>query len=319
MALMACGIGQGDAVFTTPFTFIATAEAIRLLGAVPVFVDIDPDTFNMSVEKLEEAVLEFKQEHPSGPVPRAVIPVDLFGLPCDYDGINAIARAHDLVVIEDAAQSLGGEYKGRMAGGLADIGCTSFFPAKPLGCYGDGGAIFTDSDEIAERLASIRIHGKGSDKYDNVRLGINGRLDTLQAAILLAKMTIFPDEIQKRRDAAQQYTGMISCFETMEEIVVPAMFDGVKSAWAQYSLLAKDGETRSHIQQRCKENGIPTAVYYPTPLHLQTAYKDLGHKSGDFPVSEDYAERVFSIPMHPYLTLKDQQKIVHRGLTPARL
>ena len=310
MALMAYDIGPGDAVFTTPFTFIATAEAIRILGAVPVFVDIDHDTFNMSVEKLEKTVLEFKKNHPSGQVPRAVIPVDLFGLPCDYDGINTVAGDNGLIVIEDAAQSFGGEYKGRMAGGLGDIGCTSFFPAKPLGCYGDGGAVFTDSDEIAEKLISIRIHGKGSDKYDNVRLGINGRLDTLQAAILLAKMKIFPGEIQKRREAAQNYTEMIAFLKNREDISVPGIFDGYKSAWAQYSLLAKDGEMRSRIQTRFKNKGIPTAVYYPTPLHLQTAYQDLGYKKGDFPISEDYADRIFSIPMHPYLTKEEQEKIV---------
>jgi len=301
MALMAYGIGPGDAVFTTPFTFIATAEAVRMSGAVPVFVDIDSDTFNISVEKFEKAVLEFKTVHPSGLVPRAVVPVDLFGLPCDYDGINKIARDNSLLVIEDAAQSFGAEYKGRMTGGLGDMGCTSFFPAKPLGCYGDGGAIFTDSDEVAERLSSIRIHGKGSDKYDNVWLGINGRLDTLQAAILLAKMTIFAGEIQKRREAAKRYTEVISGLQGGGDVVVPQVFDGYKSAWAQYSLLAKDEDMRTLICEKLKEKGVPTAVYYPTPLHLQTAYKDLGYKKGDFPVSEDCADRIFSLPMHPYL------------------
>ncbi len=302
MALMAYGIGPGDAVFTTPFTFIATTEAIRILGATPVFVDIDPDSFNMSVEKLEKAVIDFKQKHPSGLVPRAVIPVDLFGLPCDYDAINKIARDNSLLVIEDAAQSFGAEYKERMAGGLADIGCTSFFPAKPLGCYGDGGAIFTNSDEIAEKLISIRVHGKGSDKYDNVRLGINGRLDTLQAAILLAKLEIFPNEVQKRRDVAQKYTDMISALQIKENIEVPAIFDGYKSAWAQYSLLTSDGQMRSRMLKLFNDKQIPTAVYYPTPLHLQTANKDLNYKKGDLPVSEDVADRIFSIPMHPYLT-----------------
>jgi UDP-2-acetamido-2-deoxy-ribo-hexuluronate aminotransferase len=307
MALMAYSIGPGDAVFTTPFTFIATTEAIRLLGAMPVFVDIDPDTFNMSVEKLETAVREFKNGSQAGLIPRAIIPVDLFGLPCDYDGINQVARDNNLVVIEDAAQSFGAEYKGRMAGGLGDIGCTSFFPAKPLGCYGDGGAIFTDSDEIAEKLISIRVHGKGSDKYDNVRLGINGRLDTLQAAILLAKMTIFPGEVQKRREVAKKYTDLICSLQdraeigVVEQVVVPQVFDGYKSAWAQYSLLAKDGRARSVIRERLAAEGVPTMVYYPTPLHLQTAYEDIGYKRGDFPISEDVSSRIFSIPMHPYL------------------
>jgi len=310
MALMAYGIGPGDAVFTTPFTFIATAEAIRIMGAAPVFVDIDPGTFNISVEKLETAVKEFKKGPLGGLRPRAVMPVDLFGLPCDYDGINKIAKQNGLVVIEDAAQSFGAEYKGRMAGGLGDIGCTSFFPAKPLGCYGDGGAVFTNSDDIAEKLISIRVHGKGSDKYDNVRLGVNGRLDTFQAAILLAKMTIFPKEIQKRREAAKRYTDVISGLQGRSDVVVPQVFDGYKSAWAQYSLLAKDGKMRALIRERLGEKGVPTAVYYPTPLHLQTVYKDLGYKRGDFPVSEDCADRIFSIPMHPYLKKRDQAWLV---------
>jgi dTDP-4-amino-4,6-dideoxygalactose transaminase/acetyltransferase-like isoleucine patch superfamily enzyme len=301
LALMAYGIKKGDGVFTTPFTFAATAEAIRIVGAVPVFVDIDQNTFNMSVVKLESAVEKFKLNNPAGFRPIAIMPVDLFGLPCDYNGINKIARENSLLVIEDAAQSLGAEYKGRMAGRLGDIGCTSFFPAKPLGCYGDGGAIFTNSDEIAERLDSIRVHGKGSDKYDNVRLGMNGRLDTLQAAILLAKMTIFPGEIQKRRAAAKRYGKMIAGLQDRADIVVPKVFDKVKSAWAQYSLLAKDGAMRSLIREQLKEKGVPTAVYYPAPLHLLTAYKDLGYKRGDFPVAEDIADRIFSIPMHAYL------------------
>jgi dTDP-4-amino-4,6-dideoxygalactose transaminase len=197
-----------------------------------------------------------------------------------------------------------------MAGGLGHIGCTSFFPAKPLGCYGDGGAILTDSDEIAERLISIRVHGKGSDKYDNVRLGINGRLDTFQAAILLAKMKIFPGEIQKRRAIAEYYTKSIASLQNREVIVLPGIFDGYKSAWAQYSLLAADGAMRDRIQDRFKAKGVPTAIYYPTPLHLQTAYKDLGCENGDFPVSEDFAGRIFSIPMHPYLKEGDQQRVI---------
>jgi UDP-2-acetamido-2-deoxy-ribo-hexuluronate aminotransferase len=310
MALMAYGIGYGDAVFTTPFTFIATAEAIRICGARPVFVDIDPGTFNISVEKLKKAILEYTKENHSGPKPKAIIPVDLFGLPCDYDGINKIAKQNDLIVIEDAAQSFGAEYKGRMAGGLGHIGCTSFFPAKPLGCYGDGGAIFTDSDEIAEKLISIRIHGKGSNKYDNVRLGINGRLDTIQAAILLAKIKIFPNEIKKRREIAKRYTNLIASLKNAQDIVLPNTFKGYKSAWAQYSLLLKNDEIRSIIQKQLKASSISSAVYYPTPLHLQTAYKDLEYKKGDFPVSEDFADRIISLPMHPYLKEEEQLRVV---------
>ena len=294
----------------TPFTFIATIEAVRLLGAVPVFADIDPGTFNLSPERLESALLLHKAKHPSGPAPKAVIPVDLFGLPCDYDAINRVAEKHTLLVIEDAAQSLGGTYRGKPAGSLGHIGCTSFFPAKPLGCYGDGGAIFTDSDETADILASIRIHGKGKDKYDNVRLGVNGRMDTLQAAILLAKLAIFPDEIQKRRAVARSYTEMLSTRAAESGLVLPKVPEGYESVWAQYSLLASDADARQQIQDRLKSDNIPTAVYYPTPLHLQTAFKDLGHQAGDFPISEEMANRIFSIPMHPYLSRDTQARIV---------
>ena len=305
MALMACGIGSGDAVFTTPFTFIATAEMIKLLGATPVFVDIDHSTFNISVHKLKAAVQEVSQ---AGQLkPKVIIPVDLFGLPCDYDQINQIASEHDLIVIEDAAQSFGAEYKGRMTGSLGHVGCTSFFPAKPLGCYGDGGAVFTDSDEIAEKLLSIRIHGKGTDKYDNIRLGINGRLDTLQAAILLPKLEIFPKELESRRNVAKRYTELLSSKKDL--LTLPEVFPGLKSAWAQYSILAADTEARNNIQDSLKEKDIPTSVYYPTPLHLQTAFADLGYKKGDFPVSEDCSSIIFSIPMHPYLTQNEQAKI----------
>lgn len=310
MALMASGIGPGDAVFTTPFTFVATAEAVRIVGATPVFVDIDRHTFNISAQKLEAALRQLKESSSSGLTPRALIPVDLFGLPCDYDTINSIAKEHNLVVIEDGAQSFGAQYKGKMACGLADIGCTSFFPAKPLGCYGDGGAIFTDSDEIAEKLISIRVHGKGSDKYDNIRLGINGRLDTLQAAILLAKMEIFPEEVQKREAVARRYTRLITSSKREKELVVPEVSEGYRSVWAQYSLLAEDGKMRAHILKQLKNNAIPAAIYYPTPLHLQTAYEDLGYKKGSFPVAEDCAQRILSIPMHPYLTEEEQQRVV---------
>ncbi|WP_321417480.1 DegT/DnrJ/EryC1/StrS family aminotransferase [uncultured Desulfobacter sp.] len=305
MALMACGIGSGDAVFTTPFTFIATAEVIKLLGALPVFVDIDYSTFNISAHKLKAAVQKVSQ---TGQLrPKAIIPVDLFGLPCDYDQINQIASEYNLIVIEDAAQSFGAEYKGRMAGSLGHVGCTSFFPAKPLGCYGDGGAVFTNSDEIAEKLLSIRIHGKGTDKYDNIRLGINGRLDTLQAAILLPKLEIFPKELESRRNVAKRYTELLSSKKDL--LTLPEVFPGLKSAWAQYSILAADTEARNNIQDSLKEKDIPTSVYYPTPLHLQTAFADLGYKKGDFPVSEDCSSIIFSIPMHPYLTQNEQAKI----------
>lgn len=322
MALMALNIGSGDAIFTTPFTFIATAEVISLLGATPVFVDIDPKTFNIDPSKLEHAILALKANDPSlHPLPRinvehrtsnieltprGVIPVDLFGLPADYDAIIAIASKHDLFVIEDAAQSFGAEYKGKKTCSFGDIACTSFFPAKPLGCYGDGGMCFTNDDALAAALDSIRLHGKGNHKYDNPRIGINGRLDTLQAAILLAKFAIFPEEVELRQHVAQNYNKLLSPFSSL---LTPHTPEGMRSAWAQYSILAKDEKHRFDLMKRLQDNGIPTAIYYPTPLHLQTAFSALGYKKGDFPVSEDCSERIFSLPMHPYLTEKDQMCI----------
>jgi len=320
LALMAYNVGPGDAIFTSPFTFIATAEVINLLGATPVFVDIDPITFNMDPAKLELAIRAVKakdsnvyplprlQASTSDLNPRVVIPVDLFGLPADYDSINAIAEKNGLFVIEDAAQSFGGEYKGKMACSLSHIACTSFFPAKPLGCYGDGGMCFTDDDNLDEMLRSLVVHGKGHHKYDNVRVGINGRLDTLQAAILLAKFDIFPEEIQLRQQVAQHYTENLRSLTS--DLCPPFIPQGMKSAWAQYSILAQDDKHRSSLQARLKEADIPTAIYYPKPLHLQTAFASLGYKEGDFPISEDYASRIFSLPMHPYLKPEDQEKII---------
>ncbi|MDG5467689.1 DegT/DnrJ/EryC1/StrS family aminotransferase [Deltaproteobacteria bacterium IMCC39524] len=304
MALMAYGVGPGDAIFTTPFTFVATGEVISLLGATPVFVDIDPRTFNIDPQKLDEAITNLEQrkmniEQPL--VPRGIIPVDLFGLPADYDAINAIARKHDLFVLEDAAQGFGGVYKGRRAGSLADVATTSFFPAKPLGCYGDGGAIFTDDDELAETMCSIRVHGKGKDKYDNVCIGINGRLDTIQAAVLLPKLEIFPDEIEARQRVADKYTELLS---EVPGVVTPHVPEGYGSAWAQYSIVI---ENRDDLQKKLDERGIPTAVYYPKPLHLQTAYKVLGYSEGDFPVSEKVSQQIVSLPMYPYIPDSDVQ------------
>jgi UDP-2-acetamido-2-deoxy-ribo-hexuluronate aminotransferase len=314
MALMALEIGPGDAVFTTPFTFVATAEVIGLLGAAPVFVDIDPATFNIDPAKLEQAIEAVEKGDPSlhplpGAVggrlrPRAVIPVDLFGLPADYDAIETVATRHIIAVIEDAAQSFGGEYKGRKAGSFGAIACTSFFPAKPLGCYGDGGMCFTNDGHIVESLRSIRNHGQGSDKYENIRIGINGRLDTLQAAILLAKFAIFPEEIDLRQEVARRYNELLAGFVTTPEI--PQRF---KSAWAQYSILARDSAERCELMAKLKGTGIPTAIYYPKPLHRQTAFAGLGYNERDFPVSEDCARRIFSLPMHPYLAAADQRRI----------
>ncbi|SEM04826.1 dTDP-4-amino-4,6-dideoxygalactose transaminase [Syntrophus gentianae] len=317
MALMAYGVGPGDAIFTTPFTFIATAEVVALLGATPVFVDIDPRTYNIDPEKLELAISAVKENNPQlyplpatrnsqTLTPRGIIPVDLFGLPADYDLIKAIAQEHGLFVVEDAAQAFGAEYHGKKAGSLADIACTSFFPAKPLGGYGDGGMCFTDSDTLADSMISVRIHGMGSDRYDNIRVGINGRLDTLQAAILLAKFSLFPEEVTLRQQVAERYSSLLA---ENESIVVPYVPEGYLSVWAQYSLLACDGALRSALQDALQKEGIPTAVYYPKPLHVQTAFTALGYKPGDFPVSDNCAERIFSLPMHPYLKEDDQKRI----------
>ena len=310
MALMAYEVGPGDAVFTTPFTFVATAEVISLLGATPVFVDIEPRTFNIDPDKLEQAIIAVEhggsQECPlpigvDGLVPKGVIPVDLFGQTANYSRINEAAEKHGLFVIEDACQSFGAEYKGQKACSLADIACTSFFPAKPLGCYGDGGMVFTDDDELAKKMISIRVHGSGTDKYDNIRLGINGRLDTMQAAILLAKFEIFPEEIELRQIAANRYSKLLK-----DCVTVPFIADGCKSAWAQYCLVC---DNREELKAKLKEQGIPTAIYYPIPLHLQGAYKYLGYEKGSFPVSERIAGSIFSIPMHPYLTEEEQKTI----------
>lgn len=294
LPLIAYDIRSGDAIFTTSFTFIATAEVIALLGATPVFVDIDPQTFNIDPQKLEEAINSVKKKNELRP--RGIIPVDLFGLPADYDSIRAVADRHELFVLEDAAQSFGGTYKGRKVGSLGQVAATSFFPAKPLGCYGDGGAVFTDNDGIAEKLKSIRVHGKGSDKYDNVRIGLNARFDTIQAAILLEKLEIFPEEIIARNRIATHYTESLSKLPYLQPPIIPEQYT---SAWAQYSVLA---ENRDQLREKLSESGIPSVVYYPKPLHLQTVFAFLGHVEGDFPISESISKRIFSLPMHPYLT-----------------
>ena len=311
MSIMSMDVGPGDAIFTTPFTFIATAEVISMLGATPVFVDIDLTTFNINSVKLELAIKAVKTNNPSiYPLPnnpklnaKGVITVDLFGLPCNYDRINAIAKEHGLFVVEDAAQGFGGEYKGKKAGSLADIGCTSFFPAKPLGCYGDGGAVFTNDDAIADILGSIRVHGKRTHKYDNARIGLNARLDTLQAAILNAKFDIFPQEIELRNQVASKYTELLAPCSKLHAPSVPKKY---KSAWAQYSVMS---DKKVQIQAALKEKGIPTAVYYPKPLHLQTAFNYLGYKKGNMPTSENCSKRIFSLPMHPYVKDREIERI----------
>jgi len=290
LPLMAIGIGPGDAVFTTPFTFFATAEVISLLGATPVFVDIHPRTFNIDPEKLRDTVKRVKREGKLKA--KAVIPVDLFGLPADYDAIEAIGQEEDLFILEDTAQGLGGVYKGRPAGSFGQAAATSFFPAKPLGAYGDAGATFTDDDALAEIMRSLRIHGQGIDKYNNTRIGLNARMDTIQAAILLCKLAIFPQELKARQKAADLYEVALSGLET------PFVPKGYKSSWAQYSVLS---DHRELLQEALGKAGIPTAVYYVKSLHLQSVYAGFGYKEGDFPVSEHASQRIFSLPMHPYL------------------
>jgi len=308
LPLMAYHVGPGHAIFTTPFTFIATAEVISLLGATPVYVDIDPETFNIDPAKLRQAIQDIKNNKkptsrfPNGLIPKGIIAVDLFGLPADYDAINAVAREFDLFVIEDAAQSFGGMYKGSMAGNLADVAATSFFPAKPLGCYGDGGAVLTNNDSLADIVESLRVHGKGQHKYDNIRIGINGRLDTIQAAILLAKLEIFGKEIEQRQAVAARYSEGLK-----NAVKVPHVPPGYRSTWAQYSIMS---ERKKELMARLQNAGIPTAVYYPRPLHLQTAFSSLGYAEGSMAVSEKASDTIFSLPMHPYLSAQDQDRII---------
>jgi len=308
LPLMAYGIGPGDAVFTTPFTFIATAEVISLLGATPVFVDIDPLTYNIDPKQLSLAVKALKDNNSDlYPLPanasslkaKGVIAVDLYGLPADYDSLQAVCDENDLFLIEDAAQSFGGEYKGRKACSLGDVAATSFFPAKPFGCFGDGGMTFTNDDKMAEIMRSVRVHGKGTDKYDNVRVGLNARLDTLQAAILLAKFEIFPKEVEKRQAVAKAYSEALSASNSTE-IKTPYIPEGCKSGWAQYTIRCPEAN-RQNIQKSLNSDGIPSVIYYPKPLHLQTAYENLRYKEGDLPVNEKASREVLSLPFGPYI------------------
>lgn len=283
VAMMALGIGPGDEVVTSPFTFFATGEMIALLGATPVFADIDPVTWNLDPSKIE-SVLTSRT--------RAIMPVSLYGQCCDMDAINAVAARHNLAVIEDAAQSFGALYKGRHSGSLSTIGCTSFFPSKPLGCYGDGGACFTSDDALATAMLEIRNHGQDR-RYHHTRIGINGRLDTLQAAILLAKLEVFDEELTARSEAADHYASLLK-----DVVQIPRLLPGYTSPWAQYTI---EVDGRDQVQSAMQQAGIPTAVHYPVPLHLQPIFSHLGLKKGSFPYSERAGERVLSLPMHPYL------------------
>lgn len=314
LALLALEIGPGDAVFTTPFTFIATAGAIRQVGATPVFVDIDARTFNIDPEKLDQAVTALKAGQNSHPMPRgghqltpkAVITVDLFGLPADHQRIGQVAVKHGLVVVEDAAQSFGGLERGQRTCGLAEIGCTSFFPAKPLGAYGEGGACFTKNAELADAMRSIRVHGQGTSRYEHARLGTNARLDSMQAAVLRAKLDVFPVELILRTEKSALYSDLLM---DVPWITPPLIPDGFSSAWAQYSVLAQSEQHREACLRELRDHGVPTMVYYPIPLHLQRVFIPLGYNAGDFPVAEGTARIIFSLPMHPYLRPEMQKRV----------
>ena len=296
---LAEGIGPGDAVLAPAMTFAATVEPALLCGATPVYVDIGSRSFNMSPSALEEAVTRARA---AGLRPRIVIPVDLFGVPADYDAIMDFAEAQGLVVIADAAQSMGARRAGQRTGAMAHYTCTSFFPAKPLGCYGDGGAVFTDDDEAADRLRSIRVHGKGADKYDNVRVGLNSRLDTLQAAILREKVCILDEEIEARERIAQRYTALLH-----DAVQTPAIPNSTRSAWAQYTIMT---DHRDALQPSLKAEGIPTVAYYPKPLHRQPASAHGLIPENGLPETDCAAARVLSLPMHPYLKPEVQDRIV---------
>jgi dTDP-4-amino-4,6-dideoxygalactose transaminase len=302
MVLMAKNVGPGDAVFCPSFTFCATGEAVALTGATPVFVDVDEATFNLDVASLKRGIATAKR---LGLKPKGVIPVDLFGQSADHDAITAVAEAEGLFVLDDAAQAFGASYKGRRLGTFGHVTATSFFPAKPLGCFGDGGAILTDDAELAEVLRSIRVHGQGSDKYDNVRLGLTGRLDTIQAAILIEKLKIFEDEIAARNKVAQRYSQGLG-----NVVTVPHVASGMTSVWAQYTIRLPKGVDRNEFAAALKAQGIPTAIYYPKSMHQQTAYRDYPIADGGVPVCEKLSDDVISLPMHAYLDEPTQERII---------
>jgi dTDP-4-amino-4,6-dideoxygalactose transaminase len=302
LVLLAWEIGPGDAVICPAFTFHATAEQVALIGATPVFADVGADTFNIDPASLERAVATAKAK---GLKPRAVIPVDLFGLPADLDAITAIAERHGLLVLDDAAQSFGATYRGRKLGKLATATATSFFPAKPLGCYGDGGAVFTDDDELAARVKSLRVHGESpTDKYDAQRIGVTGRLDTIQAAVLIEKLKIFPEEIAARQEVAARYAGGLA-----DVVTTPRTGNESTSVWAQYTIRLAPGR-RDALGAALKAEGIPTAIYYAKPLHHQAAYREFPVVDGGLPVCEQLAEEVISLPMHAYLEPPVQDRVI---------
>ena len=298
--LMAWEIGPGDAVFTTPFTYVATAEVISLLGATPIFVDVYESTFNIDCEKLELAIQNTISEGKL--TPKAIIPVDLFGLPARYRLIEEIAKKYDLKIIEDAAQSFGAKIRDRKVGNFGDVAATSFYPAKPLGCYGDGGAIFTNDDNLAEKCKAIRIHGTTTDKYNSELIGLNGRLDSIQAAVLLEKLTIFDEELDLRQKISDKYRANLENCQ-----YIP---NNYTSSHALFSILLQSNQEREEIINKLAKNNIPNVIYYKMPLHLMEAFSSLGYKEGNFLVSEELSERILSLPMHPYLSDDDVGLII---------
>ncbi len=307
LALMTWNIGQGDAVFVPDFTFFASGEAVSFVGATPVFVDIEEETFNISPRSLERMIQYVIKE--SDLKPRVVIAVDLFGQPVDYIQIRQIADKYNLLILEDAAQGFGGRIGDRRACSFGDIATTSFFPAKPLGCYGDGGAVFTDQDEWAELLRSYRMHGKGADKYDNVRIGLNSRLDTIQAAVLLEKLKFFDDELKKCNQIANEYAGYLNSI-----VKIPKVENGMYSSWAQYTICFQTNKEREAAATVLKNSGIPSAIYYRKPMHLQEAFKENYFGGRDYAVTKRVCDCCLSLPMHPYLCKEDvvniSQKII---------
>ncbi len=293
LSLMALGIKNGDEVITTPFTFIATAEVIVLLGATPVFVDIDEKTYNIDPKKIEEKITKNT---------KALLPISLYGQPADMDEINQIAKKYDIKVIEDGCQSFGATYKDKKSCNLSDIGCTSFFPSKPLGCYGDGGAVFTNDEELAKKIKMLLNHGQNK-RYKHKYIGINGRLDTIQAAVLLVKLKYFQNEVKQREEIGKRYTKLLKD----SDIITPYVKSDRSSVYAQYSIRVKN---RDEVISRLNKQGIPTAVHYPMPLHLQECFGHLGYKEGDFEVAEKVSKEIMSLPMSPFLDKKDQDSIV---------
>lgn len=303
LALKAWDVKAGDAVFVPSFTFFASAEVVAIQGATPVFVDVDPDTFNMDVRDL---IHKIEQTVKAGTLnPKAIIAVDLFGLPADFKLISEVAKRYGLYLLEDAAQGFGGRIGDRKACTFGDIAATSFFPAKPVGCYGDGGAVFTNNDQWAELMDSYHLHGKGSDRYDNVRIGLNSRLDSVQAAILLVKLKAFKEhELEEVNKVAERYT------ERLHDVVkTPEVPKGFYSSWAQYTIRVSNKEVRAKLQEALKANDIPTAIYYPIPMHRQTAFSYLDPKMNECPVADHLADTVLSLPIHPYLSEEDQDLI----------